>query len=138
MARSSNRREEELDFQIVEFKLVQARGILCVFDVEFPGQGLTVCNMYIEFSRSGSGYRLGYPSTKRKRLPKDRQDFRLRLTPEKEREIYDEANYKAGNAIRRLNRSASASDAKESSEDPELLGLTLPTDDELDAEDGNE
>lgn len=108
------------------------RGIVAVFDVQFMEIGATICNLTLEHNRDDELV-LGYVRTKiRKRLPKDRQEFKLALTPEFEREIFTEANYELPRARRR--EAAKQASLPKGYVSP-VDGLTLPVDGETEGAD---
>lgn len=111
-------------FQIINFQnLVIAtggRGVACVFDVKF--RGLTLCNLTLEHNRQGE-FVLGYSrSPIRKRPLKGRQEMKVAFTPEMEKAIFEEANFRLGESNRKARRAGSVSSEYVSPID----GLTLP------------
>ena len=120
----SSKKESIERFELINFENLViktgGRGVACVFDVKL--QGLTICNLTLEYNTRGE-FVLGYPpSPIRKRVLKARQQIRLGLTPEFEKSIFEEANYMLGATTRKLLRESSFQSEYFSPVD----GLTLP------------
>lgn len=101
---------------------------MAIFDVQLIEFGITICNLTLEHSRRDGELVLGYPASKiRRRLPKTRQQLCIGMTPEKEAEIFTEANYELSRANHRGRRKLSpALDGQDIPQGKSVGGFTLP------------